>query len=345
MFRDEATLHLKAGKGGDGCISFHRAKYVPRGGPDGGNGGHGGSVVLRAVGNLNSLDRIARRPLYTAKDGQPGRSQNCHGANADDLIIDVPCGTLVKTKKGELLADLTEADSRYVVCEGGKGGKGNVHFATATRQVPRIATRGTPGAEGKFTLELKLIAQVGLIGLPNAGKSTFLRSTTRAKPAVASYPFTTLTPKLGVARLGESRELVIADIPGLIEGASDGVGLGDEFLKHVERTQLFLHLVDVTGDPALGSEEPLKAWQTIRKELLSYRSDFANKQTVIALNKCDAVTDEQAEDIAKALRQASGSEVFCISAVSGQGTKPLLFRLAALLDEAEAEAASEAAES
>lgn len=341
-FLDRATIEASAGAGGDGLISFHRAKYLPRGGPDGGNGGNGGSLILKAVKNLNSLDRIAQKRFFNAEDGVGGKKRNCHGRNGESLTVNVPLGTIVRDAHGEFIADLTEADEEFVLCKGGQGGKGNLHFVHATRQVPRIATRGEPGESGKFQLELKLIAQIGLVGLPNAGKSTFLRSTTRATPEVAPYPFTTLTPKLGIVEYSESRDLVIADIPGLIKGASQGVGLGDEFLKHVERTQVLLHLVEVTGGEDYGTPTPLEAYHTIRNELISYDPSFAQKKTIIALNKCDAVSVDEAKRVKRQLEEASGSKVYRVSAVAKKGLKPLLFALAEALDElAEQEKPSE----
>ena len=335
-FLDRATIDVSAGSGGDGLISFRRAKYVPRGGPDGGNGGNGGSVILKAAKNLNSLDRIAQKRFYNAEDGIAGSKRKCHGRNGQSLTVPVPLGTIVRSPDDEFLADLTDIDEEVVIANGGKGGKGNVHFASATRQVPRIATRGEPGEAGIFKLELKLIAQVGLVGLPNAGKSTFLRSTTRATPEVAPYPFTTLTPKLGIAELSESRELVIADIPGLIEGASQGIGLGDEFLRHVERTTVLLHLVEVTGGPEYGTPTPVEAYNTIRNELESYSQEFKDKKTIIALNKCDAVSSELTKQVKRELEAVSNSKVYRISAVAKKGLKALLYALAGALDELEA---------
>ncbi|MDF1663309.1 MAG: GTPase ObgE [Planctomycetota bacterium] len=332
-FLDRATIEVSAGSGGDGLISFHRAKYVPRGGPDGGNGGDGGSLILKAAKNLNSLDRIAQKRFYSAEDGVPGKKRNCHGRNGESLTVHVPLGTIIRDSNGEFIADFTDIDQEYVLCKGGLGGKGNVHFVHATRQVPRIATRGQIGESGKYQLELKLIAQIGLVGLPNAGKSTFLRSTTRATPEVGAYPFTTLTPKLGIVEFSESRELVIADIPGLIEGASKGIGLGDEFLKHVERTEVLLHLVEVTGGEEYGTPTPLEAYETICNELISYDANFAKKKTIIALNKCDAVSVEEAKRVKRLLEEKSGSKVSRISGVAKKGLKPLLFALAEALDE------------
>lgn len=337
MFVDRATIEVRAGKGGDGAISFRRERSVPRGGPDGGDGGRGGSVILIANRHLNSLDRVAGCPAFLAEEGQAGRGRKCHGRGGKDLTIAVPCGTIIRAEDEQIIADLTEDQGRLVLARGGKGGKGNVNFATAIRQAPKIATRGEPGQGGRFHLELKLIAQVGLVGLPNAGKSTLLRAVSRARPAVGAYPFTTLTPHLGVAAIDEAREVVLADIPGLIEGASDGAGLGDEFLRHVERTGILLHLIDITAGPVYGSLEPLEAYAVIRKELLSYKADLAGKRELIALNKIDACDDETAERWRAELAERSGAEVFLISGIARRGLRPLLFRLAEMVEEARTE--------
>lgn len=327
MFVDRATIDVRAGKGGDGRISFLRAKFKPLGGPDGGDGGDGGTVYVVPVTNLNSLDRIARSPTFVAEDGQPGGSQLCKGRRGQDLTIPMPLGTMIYNEAGELICDLTELDQKVPLARGGIGGKGNKRFASAVRQVPRIATRGEAGEGGKFRLELKLIAQIGLLGMPNAGKSTFLRATTRATPDVAPYPFTTLTPHLGVARLNLDEELILADIPGLIEGASEGLGLGDEFLRHIERTRVLLHLVDVAARPELGAPGPAEAWRIIRKEVEAYSPALAAKPTIIGLNKCELVSPEELEERKKELEALSGREVMLISGATGEGIKALLWRL------------------
>jgi GTPase len=337
MFVDRVTIEVVAGSGGDGVISFHRAKYVPRGGPDGGDGGDGGSVTLEAADNLNSLDRIARSPRFVARSGEPGRGRNQSGGAGRSLIIPVPLGTMIRDGSGTLLADLTEEGQRFVIAKGGLGGKGNTRFATATRQVPRIATRGEDGGRGHFQLELKLIAQVGLVGLPNAGKSTFLRASTRARPAVGAYPFTTLTPYLGVANVDAVREMTLADIPGLIEGASRGVGLGDEFLRHVERTLVLLHVVDVTSGPDMGTPDPVEAWQTIRRELVAYDAAVGNKRVVTVLNKCDALSAEDAARVREDLEAVTGDSVYLMSGVTGSGVRELLFALADQVEQAQLE--------
>jgi len=347
VFLDCATIEVYAGDGGDGVISFRREAHVPRGGPDGGDGGLGGSIILEASRHLNSLDRIARNPVYRAEPGVAGSRKKCAGRTGKSVIIKVPEGTRI-LRKGRELVDLVKDGQSFVLAQGGKGGKGNARFATATRQVPRIATRGEPGKEGKFQLELKLIAQVGLVGLPNAGKSTFLRATTEAKPAVASYPFTTLAPYLGVAELSPGHELILADIPGLIEGASKGVGLGDDFLRHVERTGLLLHLVDATGGADNGTPEPLEAYRIIRKELVAHGAGLADKRVVVALNKRDAMAQDEAEELRADFETELGERVHLISGVTRQGVKDLLYALAKLVDEealeteAKAHAAAEA---
>jgi len=325
MFVDSIVLTLQAGRGGDGAVSFLREAFRPRGGPDGGDGGDGGSVVLTVASGRNSLNDLASRRTYKAEPGQPGGTRNCNGRKGKDVVLEVPPGTLVYRNADEtLVCDLTEPGETFVVCQGGKGGRGNTAFAHALNQAPRSAEKGTAGQEGKFRLELKLIAEVGLVGLPNAGKSTFLSRVTRATPRVAAYPFTTLHPHLGVARLGEGRDLVLADIPGLIEGASDGKGLGQEFLRHVERTGLLLHLIDGAA-PEVGGPEPLEAYRTIRAELESYtEGGLGTKPEVVALNKIDALEPAEAERRADALSEAIGKPVHRISGVSGAGCQALL---------------------
>jgi GTP-binding protein len=265
MFRDEAELVVIAGKGGDGLVSFRREKFVPRGGPDGGDGGDGGSVVLLATSGVTSLLEVGRKRRYVAASGQPGGPRKKTGASSDDLIIEVPVGTQVlDAKGGHLLRDLVLDGQRLVIARGGRGGQGNVHFATAVHQVPREATPGQPGEERVIKLELKLFAEVGLVGLPNAGKSTLISCVTAATPKIADYPFTTLEPQVGIARVGDYDTLVLADLPGLIEGAAEGHGLGHRFLKHVERCRVLLHLVDVS---AAADPSPAEAWRVIDREL------------------------------------------------------------------------------
>lgn len=324
MFVDEIEVKIRAGKGGDGCISFHRGRYNPHGGPDGGDGGRGGSVIFRASRHLNSLDRLAGIPVFAAEDGFAGKGSRMNGKSGKDKVVEVPCGTIIRENGDQLVVDLTEDGAEHVIAKGGKGGKGNPHFATATRQVPRIATRGEPGEERTLQLELKVMAEVGLVGLPNAGKSTFLSTVTAARPEIGAYPFTTLHPHLGVARLGPDRALVIADIPGIIEGASEGVGLGDEFLRHIERTTVLLHLVDATGGPEMGTETPVEAWQKICAELTAYSEELGKRRTVLCLTKSDALDPEELEKRRSELAEASGRPVHTISSVAHEGLKDLL---------------------
>jgi GTPase len=341
MFVDKVIIEVQAGRGGDGAVSFLREAFRPRGGPDGGVGGDGGSVILRITDNRMTLRDVGSRRHYKAQPGQPGRGKNMTGHGGKDIEILVPAGTLVlEEDTGEMVADLTEPGTTFVLARGGLGGKGNASFATALNQAPRVATKGEPGESGLYRLELKLIAEVGLVGLPNAGKSTFLSRVTRANPRIAPYPFTTLTPNLGLAKLGPTRELVIADIPGLIEGASEGKGLGDEFLRHVERTRILLHLVDGTGEDT-GGLAPQEAYRTIRGELESYRSQHPTegdeeglgvKQEIVALNKIDALDPAVAEERAAKLSAAIGKPVRLISGVSGAGCKEVLELLRQGLD-------------
>lgn len=337
-FVDRATIEIRAGRGGDGAVSFLREAFRPRGGPDGGNGGNGGSVLLRVTTHRSSLRDLASRRHYHAENGRPGGTKNMTGARGEELVLEVPPGTLVyDVSAGELeegaapIADLTDPGQEFRLGRGGRGGRGNASFATALNQVPRVATMGQEGQSGTYQLELKLIAEVGIVGLPNAGKSTFISRVSNAKPKIASYPFTTLVPNLGVVSFGYDKELVIADIPGLIEGASEGKGLGDDFLRHVERTTVLLHLIDVTG-PELGGLEPLEAYQTIRRELERYpKAALDQKAEVVALNKCEALSPEEVEARASALSAVLGREVRRISAVSGEGCREVLEELVELL--------------
>lgn len=337
MFVDRARIEAQAGRGGDGTISFRRESGAPRGGPDGGDGGDGGSVVLVATRRRPTLADIARRPLYRADDGKRGTTKNRAGRNGEDLEIEVPLGTIVRDAlTSEPLTDLVEENARFVLARGGRGGFGNVHFATATNQVPRVAERGESGERKAYLLELKLLAQVGLVGLPNAGKSTFLRRVSRARPKVGAYPFTTLTPHLGVATLADGRELVIADLPGLIEGAHKGVGLGDEFLRHVERCRVILHLVDGTAGPEQGTPSPVEAYKVIRGELVAYAPALGTKPEVVAANKCDALDAAGIDRVAHDLEEVAKGPVRRISGVSGSGIDALLLDLAATVAAAEA---------
>jgi GTPase len=325
MFLDEATFWVKAGDGGRGSTSMRREKFVPRGGPDGGDGGRGGSVYLVANPEKNTLIDFRYRQHFRAEAGGNGGGQRSHGKTGRDLEIPVPPGTIVRTVEGDLLADLVEPGKRVLVARGGRGGLGNVHFATPTHRTPRVAQKGEPGEESSLTLELRLIADVGIIGVPNAGKSTFLAATTRATPKIAAYPFTTLSPNLGVATVGE-RILTLADIPGLIEGASAGVGLGHEFLRHISRTKVLLHLVDG------GGTDPLAAYRTINAELALFDEALAKKPQIVAINKIDepAVRDRLPE--LHAAFGALGIDPIDLSAYTGEGVPEVLGRVVRLLD-------------
>ncbi|MBR2841236.1 GTPase ObgE [Candidatus Saccharibacteria bacterium] len=319
MFVDTAKVSLKAGKGGDGAVSFRHEIYIPKGGPDGGDGGRGGDIVFKADRNTNTLVDFRFTPILTAENGKNGAGQRAAGRSGKDLIIDVPVGTIVK-KDGELIADLTEDGQTAIIAHGGAGGFGNAHFKSSTRQAPRIAEVGEPGEEFEAELELKSMADVGLVGLPNAGKSTFLSVVSNAKPEIADYAFTTITPNLGVATI-DGKDLLIADIPGLIEGASEGKGLGHAFLRHVDRTAVLLHLVDIYNDDAG------EAYATIRGELEKY-SDLASRPEVVALTKCEGVDQEIIEmQMASILAKNPEAEVFTISSSAHQGLDELLREL------------------
>ncbi len=320
MFRDEVVLKIKAGNGGRGCVSFRREKFVPKGGPDGGDGGAGGDVILEADENHNTLYHLIHRPRFAAPNGAPGSGKKCAGRDGHDLVVRVPVGTLARDlDRDVLLKDLGRHGQRLVICRGGKGGRGNSHFATATRQAPRHAETGTPGEERRVRLELKMIADVGLVGLPNAGKSTLLSRLSAARPRIAEYPFTTLVPSLGIVRVGEFGTFVMADLPGIIEGAHRGRGLGDKFLRHIERTRVILHLVDVSP---LALQPPLEAYRVIREELRSYSPALAAKPEIVAATKGDL---PGAAENAEALRK----EVPClpISAATGKGLPGLVREL------------------
>ncbi|RMF43061.1 MAG: GTPase ObgE, partial [Anaerolineae bacterium] len=326
MFVDEAKIFVKSGKGGDGMVHFRREKYVPRGGPDGGDGGHGGDVVLRVNPRLSTLAAFRQKRHFRAENGGNGGISNRTGKSADALVIEVPAGTVVyDDATNQVLGDLTEPGQELVVCRGGRGGRGNVHFATSRRQVPRLAERGEPGEERWLRLELKLIADVGIVGVPNAGKSTFLSVVTNARPKIANYPFTTLEPNLGVAELDEENTLVLADIPGLIEGAHTGAGLGDQFLRHIQRTRVLIHLLDGMA------EDPLLDFQQINAELSLFDPALGEKPQVVVLNKMD-LSDVQARwPQVEAALQARGVTPLAISAVAGKGVREVLYRAAELL--------------
>ena len=326
MFVDEVSIIVEAGKGGDGCVSFYRGKYIPKGGPDGGDGGKGGDILFHADPGLNTLVDFKGVRHWKAESGEPGRGKQQYGHAGKDRTIKVPPGTLVYNEEtGELLHDLAP-DETLIVALGGRGGFGNEHFKSATNQTPRQSTPGDPGEKLELRLELKLIAEVGLVGLPNAGKSTLLKAITRADPKVADYPFTTLSPQLGIATVDPSRRLVFADIPGLIEGAADGAGLGHDFLRHIERTQVILHLLD--AQPLDGST-PAENYETIRAELAGYFDTLAEKRELIALNKTDLFMEdgeitEAVRDLRSTLRLGAETDVIPISGAVGQNMMPLL---------------------
>jgi GTPase len=336
MFIDEAVIMVSSGKGGDGVVHFRREKYVPRGGPDGGDGGRGGSVFLEVQPTMSTLSIFRQKRKFRAEDGGNGAKQNMTGRSADDLIIHVPAGTLVfNADTGELLGDLVEPGQQLKVAKGGRGGRGNSRFANSVNQVPRIAEKGVPGEQFNLRLELKLIADVGIVGVPNAGKSTFLAAVTNAKPKIADYPFTTLEPNLGVANLDEENSLVLADIPGLIEGAHMGVGLGHDFLRHIQRTRVLIHLLDGMA------EDPLLDFAQINSELALFDPALGQKLQVVALNKMDLdEVKERWPKIEKAIKKR-GYPIFSISAVSGENVRPLLYKAAQLLEEARQKAQEE----
>jgi len=336
MFVDRVEIYVKGGDGGRGIVSFRREKYVPRGGPDGGDGGKGGDVIIRAVPGTDSLAGVAHQKHWRAADGKPGGPNNRHGAQGEDLIIPVPPGTIVRDRdRGHVLRDLVHPGDEVVVARGGRGGRGNKAFATPTLQAPRIAEPGEPGEERWIVLELKLIADVGLIGLPNAGKSTLLSRLSRAKPAIADYPFTTKHPILGLVVVGEDRSFVVADLPGLIEGAHAGHGLGHEFLRHVERTRVLVHLVEPF--PADGSD-PLHNYQVIRRELELHNPDLVHRPEIVALSKAEL---PGAEQVRERLAGGIGREVLAISAVTGQGLAQLVQRILTVLDQEKTDASAQ----
>ena len=332
MFADRAKIFVKSGKGGDGHVSFRREKYVPNGGPDGGDGGHGGSVIFEVDEGMNTLANYRHVHNYKAENGEDGGKKNCRGKNGQDIILKVPEGTVVKElESGKVITDMSGDNRRYVLLTGGRGGKGNQHYATSTMQAPKYAQPGQPAKELDLLLELKVIADVGLVGFPNVGKSTFLSRVTNAKPKIANYHFTTLNPNLGVVDMQGGKGFVIADIPGLIEGASEGIGLGHEFLRHIERTKVMIHIVDAAG---VEGRDPIADIYAINKELEAYNEDIANRPQVIAANKIDCIYDEDANpvDLIRAEFEPKGIKVFPISAVSGEGVKELLFYVREMLD-------------
>lgn len=321
QFIDQAKIEVKAGSGGDGMVSFRREKYVPAGGPSGGNGGRGGSVVLASVENLQTLLDFRYLRIFKAEDGKKGGIKNMTGASGNHLRVEVPCGTVIyDAESDEILGDLTYSGQELCIAKGGKGGLGNSHFLSNNNRAPERALPGLPGEERMIRLELKLLAEVGIIGLPNAGKSTLISALSAARPKVADYPFTTLVPNLGVVRKPSGDGTVFADIPGLIEGAHQGTGLGHDFLRHIERTRLLLHLVDVT------QPDPVAAYQTIQAELQAYGRGLAERPQILALNKTDALPADSSlpQELANQLRLLSNDPIFVISAVAGTGLEPML---------------------
>jgi GTPase len=328
MFIDEAEIYVRSGKGGDGMVHFHREKFVPRGGPDGGDGGRGGDVIFEVRPTISTLQAFRHVMRYIAPDGKNGGPNDMSGKSADDLIIPVPAGTvLYDAETGDLLGDLTEAGQRLTVCKGGRGGRGNPHFKSATHQAPRTAEKGEPAQEKRIKLELKLIADIGLIGVPNAGKSTLLSVLTNAKPKIAPYPFTTLEPNLGVARVDDDRTVVLADIPGLIEGASQGAGLGLDFLRHVQRTRVLIHLLDGL------SADPVADYSQINSEMALFDPELARKPQVVALNKIDQPeVQERLDAIRKAMKKLK-VDIIPVSALARTNVREVLLKAVQLLDQ------------
>lgn len=335
MFADRARITIKSGKGGDGHVSFRREKYVPNGGPDGGDGGKGGDIIFVVDPGLNTLVDFRQKRKYAAGPGEEGAKRNCHGKNGADLVIKVPAGTVIReADSGRVIADMSGDNQRQVILSGGRGGNGNQHYATSTMQAPNYAQPGQPAMELEVVLELKLIADVGLVGFPNVGKSTFLSRVTNATPKIANYHFTTLNPNLGVVDIEGASGFVIADIPGLIEGASEGVGLGLEFLRHIERTRVMIHIVDAASTEG---RDPIADIYAINKELESYDKNMLSKPMIIAANKIDALSDEAALMRLKEEFEPKGIRVFPMSAVTGKGVKELLYYVNDMLSKMESE--------
>ena len=332
MFADRAKIFIRSGKGGDGHVSFRRELYVPAGGPDGGDGGKGGDIIFEVDKGMTTLADYRHRGKFCAGDGEPGNKKRCHGKNGNDLILKVPEGTIIKeSESGKVIADMSGGNSRQVIVRGGRGGQGNMHYATATMQAPKYAQPGQSARELWVNLELKVIADVGLVGFPNVGKSTLLSRVTNAQPKIANYHFTTLNPNLGVVDLEGGRGFIIADIPGLIEGASEGVGLGHEFLRHIERTRVIIHMVDAASTEG---RDPVDDIYKINEELRAYNPEIAKRPQVIAANKIDAlyVGDEDPIQRIRDEFEPKGVKVFAISAVSGKGLKELLYQVREILD-------------
>ena len=335
MFADRAKIYVKSGKGGDGHVSFRREKYVPNGGPDGGDGGHGGDVIFEVDEGLNTLTDFRHIRKYQAQNGEEGGKKNCRGKNGQDIIIKVPAGTVIKeAESGKVITDMSGDNKRIVLLKGGRGGNGNQHYATSTMQAPKYAQPGQPAKELELFMELKVIADVGLVGFPNVGKSTFLTQVSNARPKVANYHFTTLNPHLGVVDLQDAKGFVIADIPGLIEGASEGVGLGFEFLRHIERTKVIIHIVDAASTEG---RDPVEDIYAINKELEAYNPEIAKRPQVIAANKTDMIySDAETEDPVERIRkefEPKGIKVYSISAISGKGIRELLYYVRNMLDQ------------
>jgi GTP-binding protein len=331
MFIDRVKIKVKAGDGGNGVTAFRREKFIPRGGPSGGDGGVGGSVYMESHEGLNTLLHLRYNPEHKAERGRHGEGSNRYGKDGEDAVVKVPVGTQVfDPETNELLFDFTEPGQRYMAAKGGKGGWGNSHFATATRQAPKYHYNGRPGGERELQLELKLIADVGLVGFPNAGKSTLISVISAAKPKIADYPFTTLEPNLGVVDMGDFRTFVVADIPGLIEGASDGAGLGHRFLRHVERTKLMLHLVDVSS---LSGRDPVSDYEIINRELANYDADLAKRPQIIVATKIDAMDEPERIEALKKRARKDKMPFFEISSVTNKGVKDLVSAVAIALDE------------
>lgn len=334
VFVDKAKIFIQSGKGGDGHISFRREKYVPNGGPDGGDGGKGGDIIFKVDEGLNTLSDFHYGGKYKAEPGQDGGKRRCHGKNGEDLIIRVPEGTVIKeAESGKVIADMSRDNKEVVVLRGGRGGNGNMHYATSTMQAPKYAQPGQPSLELEVLLELKVIADVGLVGFPNVGKSTFLSKVSNAKPKIANYHFTTLSPMLGVVDLNDAPGFVVADIPGLIEGASEGAGLGHEFLRHIERTRMMIHVVDAASTEG---RDPIEDIEAINNELKSYNADITKKKQVIAANKTDMLSPEEEEEVINKIREKyepMGVKVFSTSTLTGKGINELLYYVSRTLSE------------
>lgn len=328
-FIDEAKFYVKAGDGGNGCVSFRREKFVPKGGPDGGDGGDGGSVIIEASGRLFSLIDFRYRSHFLAERGTNGQGKKKHGRKGKNAILSVPVGSLIKdAETGEILADLVHDKDQYIAARGGKGGGGNVHFASSQNRTPRVAGKGKPGEERWFRLELKLLADVGLIGLPNAGKSTLLSKLSAANPKIASYPFTTLEPQLGVLQLDYGMSCILADIPGLIEGAHEGAGLGHKFLKHIERTRILLHVIDASGE----GDAPIEDFRLLENELRHYNEELVGREYLVVLNKTDLITDNKRLTELQKIFEDQKLKTVVISALTGEGLETLKSDLADILE-------------